>query len=110
MPNALATIRKNGVYTILTPDESFLIGHVEGHPAAFYFSQRKRAAAYREAIGKADHLIVKEDALDLTAELVELGVDDAFVDAENPKALPDPLDLKKYLAHLEEEAKKPASV
>ena len=30
MPNALSTIKKNGVYTILTPDENFLIGHSEG--------------------------------------------------------------------------------
>ena len=110
MPNALATIQKNGVYTILTPDESFLIGHVEGKPAAFYFSQRKKASAYRAAIGKPDHLIVKEDALELSAELVELGVTEAFVDAEDPKALPDPLNLAKYLAHLQDEARKPAGV
>lgn len=101
MPNALNTIKKNGVYTILTPDEDgFLIGQCEGQPVAFYFSMKKHATAYRERIGKRDHVIIKEDARDLTAELVEAGVKNAFVDAEDPTHLPDPLNLEKYLEHL----------
>lgn len=100
MPNPLTTLKKNGVYTILTPDENFLIGHSEGQPVAFFFSQKKKASAYRELIKKPDHIIVKEDTKTLTEELVELGVKEAFVDPETVKNLPDPLFLPKYLEHL----------
>ena len=104
MPNPLSTMKKNGVYTILTPDESFLIGHSDGQPVAFFFSQKKKATAYRTLIGKADHLIIKEDAQALTQELVDVGVKEAFVDPEDVKNLPDPLFLPKYLEHLSKEA------
>ena len=105
MPNALTTLKKNGVYTILTPGEDgFLIGHCEGHPVAFYFSQKKKATAYRATIGKLDHVVVKEDVTTLSEELVEAGVKEAFIDAENPTSLPDPLNLPKYLEHLKKEA------
>ena len=76
MPNPLTTLKKNGVYTILTPGEDgFLIGHCEGHPVVTALSE----------------------------ELVEAGVKEAFIDAENPKSLPDPLNLPKYLEHLKKE-------
>ena len=100
MPNPLTTIKKNGVYTMLTPDEEFLIGHSEGQPVAFFFSQKKKASAYRELIKKPELVIVKEDAKTLTEELVELGVKEAFIDPETVKNLPDPLFLPKYLEHL----------
>lgn len=103
MPNPLTTIKKNGVYTMLTPDEEFLIGQSEGQPVAFFFSQRKKASAYRELIKKPDLMIVKEDVRGLTEELVELGVKEAFVDPETVKNLPDPLFLPKYLEHLTKE-------
>ncbi|MDB5100279.1 MAG: hypothetical protein JWM80_4700 [Cyanobacteria bacterium RYN_339] len=106
MPNPLTTIRKNGtVYTVLTPDEEgFLIGQSEGKPVAFFFSMKKFATAYLASIGKADHVIVKEDVRGLTEELIEAGVKEAFVDAEDPKQLPDPLVLPKYLEHMSKEA------
>lgn len=102
MPNALNTIRKNGtVYTVLTPDEEgFLIGQSEGKPVAFFFSMKKHATGYLEAIGKRDHLIIKEEVQPLIEELIEAGVKEAFVDATDPKFLPDPLVLSKYLEHL----------
>lgn len=102
MPNPLNTIRKTGtVYTVLTPDEEgFLIGQSEGRPVAFFFSMKKFATAYLTAIGKTDHVIIKEEVKPLIEELIEAGVKDAFVDAEDPKFLPDPLVLKKYLEHL----------
>ena len=102
MPNALNVIRKNGtVYTVLTPDEEgFLIGQCEGKPVAFIFSMKKFATAYLGAIGKADHVIVKEDVQPLIGELLEAGVKEAFVDPDDPKHHPDPLMLEKYLEHL----------
>ncbi|HEY9721648.1 MAG TPA: hypothetical protein V6D47_06520 [Oscillatoriaceae cyanobacterium] len=101
MPNALSAIRKNGVYTVLTPDEDgFLIGHSDGQPVAFFFSQKKKASAYLEAIGKTDHVVIKEETLPLVQELIEAGVKEAFVDAENARNLPDPLLLPKFLEHL----------
>lgn len=108
MPNPLTTIRKNGtVYTVLTPDEEgFLIGQSEGKPVAFYFSQLKKAKTYLQAINKADHVVIKEDVRGLTEELIGVGVKEAFIDAENPKELPDPLLLTKYLEVL---AKEPAA-
>ncbi len=87
----------------MTPDEEFLIGHSDGQPVAFFFSQKKKASAYRELIKKPDLVIVKEDAKVLTEELVELGVKEAFVDPETVKNLPDPLFLPKYLEHLTKE-------
>lgn len=104
MPNPLNEIRKNGVYTLLIPDESgFLVGQLEGKPVVYFFSKKRNATAFRALIGKADCPIIKEDARALTEELVEAGVLDAFVDAEDPKTLPDPLNLEKYLAHLKQE-------
>jgi hypothetical protein len=105
MPNPLNTIRKSGtVYTVLTPDEEgFLIGQSDGHPVAFYFSQMKKAKAYLATINKGDHVVIKEDVKGLTQELIECGVKEAFVDAEDPKQLPDPLVLPKYLEHLSKE-------
>jgi hypothetical protein len=101
MPHPLATIQKNdSVYIALTPDENFLIGHREGKPAAFLFSQKKKATAYLAAIGKPDHKAVKEAPKELVEELVEVGVYEAFLDAELPHALPDPLFLPKFLEHL----------
>lgn len=98
MPNPLNEIRKNGVYTLLTPDESgLLVGHLEGKPVAYFFSKKRNATAFRALIGKGNFPIIKEEALALTEELVESGVQEAFVDAEDPKTLPDPLNLKKYL-------------
>lgn len=98
MPNPLNEIRKNGVYTMLTPDESgLLVGHLEGKPVAYFFSKKRHATAFRAAIGKGDFPIIKEDARALTEELVESGVVQAFVDPDEPKALPDPLNLEKYL-------------
>lgn len=106
MPNPLNLIRKNGtVYTLLTPDESFLIGHSDGKPCAFLFSQKKMATAYREAIGKPDLVIIKEDAKPLLEELVELGVNEAFVDPEKPSGLPDALLLPKFIEHLAKQEK-----
>jgi hypothetical protein len=105
MPNPLNEIRKNGVYTLLTPDESgLLVGHLEGRPVAYFFSKKRNATAFRTAIGKANFPIVKEDAKELTQELVESGVVEAFVDPDEPKTLPDPLNLKKYLEVLEKAA------
>lgn len=103
MPNPLNTIKKNGVYTMLTPDEEFLIGQSEGQPVAFFFSQKKKATAYRELINQPKLVIEKLDARALTEELVELGVKEAFVDPETVKNLPDPLFLPKYLEHLTKE-------
>jgi hypothetical protein len=102
MPNALNVIRKNGtVYTVLTPDEEgFLIGQSEGKPVAFFFSMKKFASAYLASIGKGDHIIVKEEVQPLIQELLEAGVKEAFVDSDDPKHLPDPLVLSKYLEHL----------
>lgn len=102
MPNPLTVIGKSrSVYTILTPDEEgFLIGTSEGQPVAFYFSMMKKAKAYKALIKKDDHVVVKEDVQELTADLIEAGVKEAFVDAEDVKALPDPLFLPKYLEHL----------
>lgn len=97
MPNPLNEIRKNGVYTLLTPDESgLLVGHCEGRPVAYFFSKKRNATAFRSLIGKGDFPIIKEDAKALTEELVEAGVTDAFIDPDDPKTLPDPLNLKKY--------------
>jgi hypothetical protein len=103
MPNPLNEIRKNGVYTLLTPDESgLLVGQLAGQPVAYLFSKKRNATAFRAQIDKGDFPIVKEEALALTAELVEAGVQEAFVDPVDPKTLPDPLNLKKYLAVLQQ--------
>lgn len=105
MPNPLNEIRKNGVYTLLTPDESgLLVGQCEGRPVAYFFSKKRNATAFRAAIGKGDFPIIKEDAKALTEELVEAGVTEAFVDPDQPKTLPDPLNLKKYLEVLQKAA------
>ena len=105
MSNALTTIRKNGAYTLLTPDESgLLVGHLEGKPVAYFFSQKRKASAFRAAIGKNTFPIVKEDARTLTEELVDLGVTAAFIDPDNPQTPPDPLNLAKYLEHLQRPA------
>lgn len=106
MPNPLNTIRKNGtVYILLTPDESFFIGQSDGKPCAFLFSMKKFATAYREIVGKPDLVISKEEARPLMEELVELGVNEAFIDADKPTGLPEPLLLPKYIEHLAKQEK-----
>ena len=109
MPNPLNTIAKSGhVYTVLVPgEEAFLIGQCEGKPVAFFFSQKKVATAYLATIDKSNHKVIKEEVKPLMEELIEVGVEQAFVDAEDPKALPDPLMLSMFLEHL---AKQPAKV
>ena len=63
------------------------------------------AAAYLAAIAKTDHKVIKEELKPLLEELIEVGVKQAFVDAADPKALPDPLVLQKFLEHLAQPAK-----
>ena len=102
MAKGLAAIAKSGqVYTVLLPgEESFLIGQCEGKPVAFLFSMKKMATAYLASIGKLDHKVVKEEAKPLLEELVEVGVETAFLDPEDPQALPDPLLIPRFIDHL----------
>lgn len=98
MPQHPALGKQDSIYTLVTPDGSgFLIGHCDGEPMAFLFTQRTQAFAYLEAIGKKDHLAVNETVGALANELIGSGVEMAFLNPSDPSRLLEPIPLRAYL-------------
>ena len=85
----LRRIRLRGtVFTLLTPDKDFLIGHSDGQRVAFFFTTQEGARAYLTTIGKVDHSVTKEPARPLVDELLDAGIAEAFVNPVGVTNLP----------------------
>jgi hypothetical protein len=92
-----------GVYTLLTPDEqSYMIAQdKEGVPVALYFTSEDKADKYRHDAGKPEFKVLflegKEGVEELTEELVENGIKEAFLDHTRRTRQPVVLDLEGWL-------------
>lgn len=91
-----------GIYTLLTPDEE---GYViakdqDGASVALYFTREELADRYRQAMGKPEFKVLflegREGVQELTEELVECGITEAFLDHTRRTRQPVVLDLAAW--------------
>lgn len=91
-----------GIYTLITPDESgYVIARDEaGVPVALFFTTQEKAEAYRRAAGQQEAGIMlaegAEGVQELTEELVEAGIHEAFLDHTRRTRQPVVLDLAAW--------------
>lgn len=92
-----------GIYTLVTPDEEgyMVAKDKEGVPVALYFTSADKADQYRQAIGKPEFKVLflegTEGVKDLTEELVENGIREAFLDHTKRTRQPVVLDLENWV-------------
>lgn len=91
-----------GIYTLVTPDEEgyMVAKDKEGVPVALYFTSADKADAYRQAIGKPEFKVLFLEGTDgvkeLTEELVDNGIKEAFLDHTKRTRQPVVLDLETW--------------
>lgn len=92
-----------GVYTLTTPDEDeFIIARdTEGVPVALFFTSQDKAekyvAAMKQTHAKVVHLEGRDGVLELTEDLLDGGVKEAFLDQAPRTRKPIVLDLEDWL-------------
>lgn len=97
---------KQGIFTLLTPDEAgyVIAKDAEGVPVALYFSSEQRAEAYKRDIGQQEARVLflrgAKEVEELTQELVDAGVKEAFVDHAKGVREAEVLDLAAWARRL----------
>lgn len=93
-----------GIYTLTTPDESeFIIGgNSAGEMVAFFFTTQEKAEKFLQALkdvkGKVLFMEGREGVLELTEDLLDGGVKEAFLDQTPRTRKPTVLDLEAWLS------------
>lgn len=91
-----------GIYTLVTPDEEgyMVAKDKDGVPVALYFTSADKADRYRQAIGKPEFKVLFLEGTDgvkeLTEELVDNGIKEAFLDHTKRTRQPVVLDLETW--------------
>jgi len=92
-----------GIYTLTTPDENeFIIARdTEGVPVALFFTSQDKAERYLQAMkattAKVTHMEGRDGVLELTEDLLDGGVREAFLDQAPRTRKPTVLDLEDWL-------------
>lgn len=90
-----------GVYTLTTPEDEFVIANSEGAPVALFFTSQDKAEKYLQAKKQMKAKILfmegRDGVLDLTEELLDCGVKEAFLDHAPRTRIPTVLDLEGWL-------------
>lgn len=92
-----------GIYTLLTPDEAgYMVAQdKDGVAVALYFTTEDKADKYRSEIGKPEFKVLflegQEGVEELTEELVDSGIKEAFLDHTKRTRQPVILDLEGWL-------------
>ena len=92
-----------GIYTLTTPDEEeFIIGgNAQGEMVAFFFTSQEKAEKFLQAMketkAKILHMQGRDGVLELTEDLLDGGVKEAFLDQAPRTRKPTVLDLEDWL-------------
>jgi hypothetical protein len=93
-----------GIYTLTTPDEDeFIIARdTEGVPVALFFTSQDKAEKYLQAMKKTQakvlHLEGRDGVLEITEDLLDGGVKEAFLDQAPRTRKPTVLNLEDWLS------------
>lgn len=92
-----------GIYTLTTPEEDeFIIGRdTEGVPVALFFTTQEKAEKYLQALkqmeAKVIHMAGRDGVLEITEDLLDGGVKEAFLDQAPRTRKPVVLNLESWL-------------
>lgn len=93
-----------GVYTLTTPaeDEFVIARDSEGVPVALFFTTQEKAEKYLQAMKQMQAKVVflegRDGVLELTEDLLDGGVKEAFLDQAPRTRKPTVLDLEEWLS------------